>query len=82
MIWEVSGVIDVENTIAADPLIDLAKTDYHSLSRGEPERSALFEGYGSLPPTPSSGSNSTGSTTRSSCGTGSVRSARSGPWVV
>ncbi|MEU4588633.1 phosphotransferase [Kitasatospora aureofaciens] len=47
--WEVSGVIDVENAIAADPLIDLAKTDYYSLGRGEPECSALFEGYGPLP---------------------------------
>ncbi|MEU5438357.1 aminoglycoside phosphotransferase family protein [Streptomyces sp. NPDC020719] len=47
--WELTGVIDVENAIAADPLIDLAKTDYYSLGRGEPERSALFEGYGPLP---------------------------------
>ncbi|MEU6974167.1 hypothetical protein AB0A71_41935 [Kitasatospora aureofaciens] len=45
--WEASGVSDVENGIAAD--IDLAKTDYYSLGRGEPERSALFEGYGPLP---------------------------------
>lgn len=42
-------MIDVENAIAADPLIDLAKTDYHSLGRGEPERSALLAGYGPLP---------------------------------
>jgi aminoglycoside phosphotransferase (APT) family kinase protein len=47
--WEVTGVIDVENAIAADPLIDLAKTDYYSLGRGEPERVALLEGYGPLP---------------------------------
>ncbi|MFD4907400.1 phosphotransferase family protein [Kitasatospora purpeofusca] len=45
----VTGIIDVENAIAADPLIDLAKTDYYSLDRGEPERTALFEGYGPLP---------------------------------
>ncbi|WP_406114681.1 phosphotransferase family protein [Kitasatospora purpeofusca] len=45
----VTGIIDVENAIAADPLIDLAKTDYYSLGRGEPERHALFEGYGPLP---------------------------------
>jgi aminoglycoside phosphotransferase (APT) family kinase protein len=47
--WEVTGVIDVENALAADPLIDLAKTDYYALGRGEPERSALLEGYGPLP---------------------------------
>ncbi|MFJ4670057.1 phosphotransferase family protein [Kitasatospora purpeofusca] len=45
----VTGIIDVENAIAADPLLDLAKTDYYSLGRGEPERHALFEGYGPLP---------------------------------
>ena len=44
--WRITGVIDVENAIAADPLIDLAKTDYYSLGRGEPERAALLEGYG------------------------------------
>lgn len=47
--WRVSGVIDVENAIAADPLIDLAKTDYYAVGRGQPERAALLEGYGDLP---------------------------------
>lgn len=47
--WRVTGVIDVENAIAGDPLIDLAKTDYYSLGRGEPERAALLDGYGALP---------------------------------
>lgn len=47
--WQVTGVIDVENAIGADPLIDLAKTDYYALGRGEPERTALLEGYGPLP---------------------------------
>jgi aminoglycoside phosphotransferase (APT) family kinase protein len=47
--WQITGVIDVENAVAADPLIDLAKTDYYSLGRGEPERAALLEGYGPLP---------------------------------
>ncbi|MEV0194546.1 aminoglycoside phosphotransferase family protein [Kitasatospora purpeofusca] len=45
----VTGIIDVENAIAADPLIDLAKTDYYALGRGEPERRALLAGYGPLP---------------------------------
>lgn len=47
--WEITGLIDVENAIAGDPLIDLAKTDYYSFGRGEPERAALLEGYGALP---------------------------------
>lgn len=47
--WRITGVIDVENAIAADPLIDLAKTDYYALGRGEPERVALLDGYGPLP---------------------------------
>lgn len=47
--WQMTGVIDVENAIAADPLIDLAKTDYYALGRGGPERAALLDGYGSLP---------------------------------
>jgi aminoglycoside phosphotransferase (APT) family kinase protein len=47
--WEITGLIDVENAISADPLIDLAKTDYYSFNRGESERTALLEGYGALP---------------------------------
>jgi hygromycin-B 7''-O-kinase len=47
--WRVNGLIDVENAIAADPLIDLAKTDYYAVGRGEAERAALLEGYGELP---------------------------------
>ncbi|NJP45987.1 phosphotransferase family protein [Actinacidiphila epipremni] len=47
--WAVTGVIDVENAIAADPLIDLAKTTYYALGRGAPEHRALLEGYGPLP---------------------------------
>ncbi|MFB8235661.1 phosphotransferase family protein [Kitasatospora purpeofusca] len=45
----VTGIIDVENAIAADPLLDLAKTDYYALGRSEPERHALLDGYGPLP---------------------------------
>ena len=29
--WQVAGFIDVENAIAADPMIDLAKTDCYSI---------------------------------------------------
>ena len=47
--WRVTGFIDVENAIAADPLIDLAKTASYSI-RGNAEKLAgLVEGYGALP---------------------------------
>jgi aminoglycoside phosphotransferase (APT) family kinase protein len=47
--WMVSGVVDVENASAADPMLDLAKADYYA--REEPvRRAALLEGYGPLPP--------------------------------
>lgn len=43
-----TGVLDVENAVAGDPLLDLAKTDYYA--REEPlRRSALLDGYGPLP---------------------------------
>ncbi|WP_225100590.1 phosphotransferase family protein [Streptomyces sp. CoH27] len=47
--WRVSGFIDVENAIAADPLMDLAKTDYYSVHDDQDKREALFDGYGTLP---------------------------------
>ncbi len=47
--WVVTGVVDVENASAADPMLDLAKADYYA--REEPVRRAgLLEGYGPLPP--------------------------------
>ncbi len=46
--WVVTGVLDVENAVAGDPLLDLAKTAYYA--REEPlRRSALLDGYGPLP---------------------------------
>lgn len=48
--WELSGFIDVENAIAADPLIDLAKTDSYAVRGDAGKRRALHDGYGSLPP--------------------------------
>ncbi|MFI6483683.1 amino acid adenylation domain-containing protein [Nonomuraea sp. NPDC050663] len=47
--WELTGLIDVENALAGDPLMDLARTDYFAV-RGDPHRRhALLEGYGELP---------------------------------
>lgn len=46
--WHVSGVLDVENAVAGDPLLDVAKTDYYAV-RGDPvKRQALLDGYGPL----------------------------------
>jgi aminoglycoside phosphotransferase (APT) family kinase protein len=47
--WVVTGFIDVENAIAADPLVDLAKTDYYAIKGNNAKLSGLTEGYGSLP---------------------------------
>jgi hygromycin-B 7''-O-kinase len=47
--WVVSGVVDMENASAADPMLDLAKADYYA--REEPiRRAGLLVGYGPLPP--------------------------------
>lgn len=48
--WDVSGYVDVENAVAADPLLDLAKTDYYSVKGDPVRRSAFLDGYGPLPP--------------------------------
>jgi hygromycin-B 7''-O-kinase len=47
--WLVSGVVDVENAVAGDPLLDLARTDYYAV-RGNPlKHRSLLAGYGALP---------------------------------
>ncbi|WP_157251387.1 non-ribosomal peptide synthetase [Nonomuraea typhae] len=47
--WELTGVIDVENALAGDPLMDLARTDYFAVRDDPVRRRALLEGYGTLP---------------------------------
>jgi len=47
--WQVRGFVDVENAIAADPLIDLAKTDYYSIHDDKAKLDGLLDGYGELP---------------------------------
>jgi hygromycin-B 7''-O-kinase len=47
--WTVTGFIDVENATAADPLIDLAKTNYYAIKGNSAKLSGLIEGYGPLP---------------------------------
>jgi aminoglycoside phosphotransferase (APT) family kinase protein len=48
--WRVTGVIDVENAIAADPLMDLAKTDCYSIRGHHAKLEGLLGGYGPLGP--------------------------------
>jgi hygromycin-B 7''-O-kinase len=47
--WQVRGFVDVENAIAADPLMDLAKTDYYSIHDDKTKLDGLLDGYGELP---------------------------------
>lgn len=47
--WIVGGVLDVENAVAADPLLDLAKTDYYAVRGDIVKRRGLLAGYGPLP---------------------------------
>jgi hygromycin-B 7''-O-kinase len=48
--WRVSGYVDVENAVAADPLLDLARTHYCALREDAVKRRAFLRGYGPLPP--------------------------------
>jgi len=47
--WRVTGFVDVENAIAADPLMDLAKTLQYELTRSPVKYAGLLAGYGPLP---------------------------------
>src|SRR6476469_380865 len=47
--WRVTGLVDVENAVAADPLMDLAKTIQYDLTRSPEKVDGLLAGYGSLP---------------------------------
>jgi hygromycin-B 7''-O-kinase len=45
----VSGFVDVEGAVAADPLLDLARTDYYALAGDAAKWAAFISGYGPLP---------------------------------
>jgi len=47
--WQVAGFVDVESTVVADPLLDLARTDYYALRDNPAKRDAFLSGYGPLP---------------------------------
>ena len=44
-----SGLIDVENAMAGDPMVDLSKTHSYSIRENRVKLDALFEGYGEVP---------------------------------
>jgi hygromycin-B 7''-O-kinase len=46
--WRISGVLDVGNAVAADPLLDLAKTSAYSRWASDAKVDALAEGHGGL----------------------------------
>jgi aminoglycoside phosphotransferase (APT) family kinase protein len=48
--WHVSGVLDLENAIAGDPLLDLAKTEAYRRRRSERRLQALVDGCGAMRP--------------------------------
>jgi aminoglycoside phosphotransferase (APT) family kinase protein len=47
--WRVTGIIDVDNAVAGDPLLDVAKTDYYTIKAKEAKREGFLAGYGQLP---------------------------------
>jgi aminoglycoside phosphotransferase (APT) family kinase protein len=47
--WRVTGFVDVEGAVAADPLLDLARTDYYALRDDPAKQGAFISGYGPLP---------------------------------
>lgn len=47
---KITGLIDFENALAADPLFDLAKTHNHARRGSDQTLGALIGGYGELPP--------------------------------
>jgi aminoglycoside phosphotransferase (APT) family kinase protein len=49
--WQISGLLDVGGAIAADPLYDVARTDYWSTRGNRRKHDALLDGYGPLPAT-------------------------------
>jgi aminoglycoside phosphotransferase (APT) family kinase protein len=46
--WQLSGVVDVENAVAGDPLIDVAKTLLYSVGENRTKCEGLLTGYGPI----------------------------------
>lgn len=44
-----TGLIDVENAMAGDPMVDLSKTHSYSIGDNRVKLDGLFEGYGEVP---------------------------------
>jgi hygromycin-B 7''-O-kinase len=46
--WRISGLLDLENALAGDPLMDISKTYSYSSRRDDSTLAALTEGYGEM----------------------------------
>lgn len=46
---KITGIVDVENALAGDPWLDLAKADFYAARGDDTKLSALFDGYGAVP---------------------------------
>jgi hygromycin-B 7''-O-kinase len=46
---KVTGIIDVENMVAGDPMFDIAKTFYYDIRGDSLKERAFLQGYGKLP---------------------------------
>lgn len=46
--WQLTGIVDLENAIAGDPLMDLAKTLSYSVRGDATKRAGLLAGYGPI----------------------------------
>ena len=46
--WRLTGVVDVENAVAGDPLLDLAKTLLYAVGENKTKRGGLLDGYGGI----------------------------------
>jgi aminoglycoside phosphotransferase (APT) family kinase protein len=71
-----TGIVDLENAIAGDPLMDLAKTIAYSVRDDETKRAGLLAGYGTIDrPDRHERWPCTSSTVRLSCGSGGLKLA-------
>jgi aminoglycoside phosphotransferase (APT) family kinase protein len=46
---KITGIVDVENALAGDPWLDLAKADFYAARGDDTKLAALFDGYGAVP---------------------------------
>lgn len=47
--WHISGIVDMEDAMAGDPIVDLARVHHLAVGRQRERWMALLDGYGNLP---------------------------------